>query len=378
MSIPRALIYAEKENIDEFGIQDESSLNHLIYKWIHSRKEIFPGNAGFGNRKLEVFNDAYYICTVIQSVPKPEDWLSYYKRELKLPSIVLPMVYCYISKFKDKTLALSTLLMSIETYASEDSVTHMNLKDIIQYTTGWNESFPTSVFNLRNLTPDMLSTLDWEKITEGFKKDKIELIVRNFAKSEDEQKMLGEAIENAAHKAEDEFYSPSPSPEDFPDDDWDSPSNDDGFGTPDYSEAYSICGQLKQGDVFLGKKRKSLADDDYMAIAQLKERIKVLEEEKKQLNETIEALNTNMGNIDVAAKVGLELIVKLMINDGANLEMYGNKVVCTKALMMMTGRSESSCKSIHSDGLRRTNPQHRTKIQELNRLLEQLGMETRL
>ena len=378
MTIPRELIYAERKDINEFGIRDVSSLNCLIYKWLHTRREISPGKSGFRERKLKVFNDAYYVCTVIQSLPQCDDWLSYYKKDIILPSIVLPMVYCYISKIRDDSLTLCTLRMSIETDASEDSVMQKNLDDIKRVTEEWDAPFPASEFILRKLTPEILSTLDWKSITDYFKQDIIKKVVRNFAKDENEQKMIGEAIENAARLAEDEFYNPKPCPEDYPDDNWDFSNEDVGFWTPDYSEAYSLCEQLKQGDMFMGRKRKSIAKDESMSIAQLKEQIKVLEDEKNQLNETIETLNTNLGEIDFASKIGLELIVELMKKDGANLDKHGNKVVCTKALMMMTGRSQSSCKSIYSEPLSKTNPLLKTKIEELNELLEQLGMKTRL
>ena len=380
--IPRELIYEDRKDINDFGIHDESSLNSLIYKWLHGRKEIQPGNNGFKERKLKVFNDAYYVCTMILSIPRCDDCLYYYKKDLTLPSIVLPMVYCYISKFSEKSLTLCTLQTSLETYASEDSVMQKNLDDIKRDTEKWNDPFPISEFNLRNLTPELLASLDWSGITVGFKREKIEIVVRNFAKNENEQKMIGEAIENAARLDEDDFYNPKPCPDDYvddsPDNNWDSSSEDDGFWTPDYSEAYSLCEQLKQGDVFIGKKREGFVKDESISIAQLKEQIKVLEAEKNQLNETIETLNANLGEIDFAAKIGLELIVELMKKDGANFEKHGNKTVCSKALRMMTGRSQSLCKSIHSEPLSKTNPQHKTKIKELNDLLEKLGMETRL
>jgi hypothetical protein len=111
--------------------------------------------------------------------------------------------------------------MSIETDASEDSVMQKNLDDIKRVTEEWDAPFPASEFILRKLTPEILSTLDWKSITDYFKQDIIKKVVRNFAKDENEQKMIGEAIENAARLAEDEFYNPKPCPEDYPDDNWD-------------------------------------------------------------------------------------------------------------------------------------------------------------
>ncbi len=134
-------------------------------------------------------------------------------------------------------------------------------------------------------------------------------------------------------------------------------------------------------------------------IAALEEHIKELEDEiekKKSENKELKAENeslckdieelkeikkimdTPLDGIEAYSKVGLTEILKLMENDGANFEKSNNKTIAAKALMMMTGRSESACKQIFSSPLSPTYSGHKNKISELNGYLQALGMNTLL
>ena len=122
-------------------------------------------------------------------------------------------------------------------------------------------------------------------------------------------------------------------------------------------------------------------DDDLSAdysetVAKLREQIDKLEKENAELKDTIDLLNTDLGNIDVVSKIGLTLILKLMENDGANTTIHGNRKKAAKALMMMTGKPGNTCKAIFSEPLK-TNT-HRSDVEKLNSLLAELGMNTRI
>jgi predicted RNase H-like nuclease (RuvC/YqgF family) len=134
-------------------------------------------------------------------------------------------------------------------------------------------------------------------------------------------------------------------------------------------------------------------------IAALEERIKELEaeiEKQKSENKKLKAENerlskendelkeikmimgTPLDAIEADSKVGLTEILKLMVNDGANFAKHNNKTIASKALKMMTGRSESACKQIFSSPLSPTYSGHKNKISELNGYLKALGMKTLL
>ena len=101
-----------------------------------------------------------------------------------------------------------------------------------------------------------------------------------------------------------------------------------------------------------------------------------LSKENEELKEIKKIMDTPLDGIEAYSKVGLTEVLKLMENDGANFEKSNNKTIAAKALMMMTGRSESACKQIFSSPLSTTYSGHKKKISELNGYLKALGMKT--
>lgn len=121
--------------------------------------------------------------------------------------------------------------------------------------------------------------------------------------------------------------------------------------------------------------KKTLKEMD-LIIMELKKENEGLKEQVKEFEEIKQLWDTPLDGIEAGSKVGLTEILKLMENDGANFEKSNNKTIAAKALMMMTGRSESACKQIFSSPLSTTYSGHKKKISELNDYLQALGMKT--
>ena len=135
-------------------------------------------------------------------------------------------------------------------------------------------------------------------------------------------------------------------------------------------------GEAKKVEKVNGNIKNNIDKDKI--IKRLKTHKKKLESIVENQKSTIELLKADLDPFEADSKVGLTEILKLMENDGANLNKSGNKKVAAEALKMMTGRSESACKAIFSDPLSPTYPKHKEKISELNALLKKLGMKTLL
>ena len=384
MEIPRELIYEDRKVINDFRVEDESSVNHLIYLWLLERPELHPEKPGYSQRTLRAFNDAHYMCTMALMARRSEYSIPYFKERIREPSVVFPMVYFYI--FNINRGSVKYLVKTIETYASTDSILSKNLDDIKKILESWKDSVPASLFERRKLTSECLSTIDWNvwsTCSDHFKPDSVKGIISFTAYNKDEQEMIAEAIKNAAKQAEEDFYNPEPYvEEDEYADYYSSPDDDERSNwTPDYSDVYRLCDNLSTGNEYVGRQANRHQQDDDLAdysetVAKLREQIDKLEKENAELKETIDLLNTNLGNIDVVSKIGLTLILKRMENDGANTTIHGNKNKAAKALMMMTGKPENTCKAIFSEPLK-TNT-HRRDVEKLNSLLAELGMNTRI
>lgn len=205
MIIPRELIYEDKKNISEFGINDVGSLNYLIYEeWLLNRVELKPFKSGLPVRMLKVFNDAYFICTLILMHPTNKDFVSYAYERVSIKSLVLSMVYLYISNIEDKPFSNSILLKTIKTGLRSEGWED-NLEALIKCTKNYSGKLFSSEFTQRKLTPELLSSKMWYKTTDAYKKDDILKIVRYVAVSKEDWVMMLDAIKNAAIDYEREY-----------------------------------------------------------------------------------------------------------------------------------------------------------------------------
>ena len=242
MVIPRELIYEEKPSLEDFGINDEGTLNNRIYdEWLLLTKELDPEDEYYYSKITKVFNDAYFMCTVALLSPSKEIKLSYFKNRIKHTSIVYPMVYLYLSLLPNRARNTDRLLKMINNVITNHHGMEKSLTDII--TAKKIGKIEASLFTRRQFTSDFLSTLDWAKITERYNPEEIKKIIYYIAKNEEEREMMAEAILNAAKQSEDEFYNPSSY--DYEDDneqnDFENNEPIDDYYEPDYSEAYQLC-----------------------------------------------------------------------------------------------------------------------------------------
>lgn len=67
--VPRELIYCDRHHLDDFGVDESSSLNYMIHERIYDRFSQFTNYEEF---VCELFNLAYYICTMALAEMHPE------------------------------------------------------------------------------------------------------------------------------------------------------------------------------------------------------------------------------------------------------------------------------------------------------------------
>lgn len=77
--IPRSLIYKDRTNLKDFGVQMAGTLNHQLFSTL---KEIYKATDRAQEIMLRSFNNAYYICTLIPFDDFPEIQVAEYERLL--------------------------------------------------------------------------------------------------------------------------------------------------------------------------------------------------------------------------------------------------------------------------------------------------------
>ena len=206
MDLQRELIYEDRKRIEEFSVDDMSSINYLLYEdCLPTLTDLQPTESGYLQRTLKAFNDAYYICTLILMHKTNEDFLSYAYKRCSIPSIVFPMAYFYISKIREKGRYLSRLQKTIKTaiYEKGWSDNFETIQSLIEKT---SENFiPLSVFIPRTITSEILDSIKWYKVTGSYKKEDTLKILKYVAKNQTEWEIMVDAIKNAAKEYEDEY-----------------------------------------------------------------------------------------------------------------------------------------------------------------------------
>ena len=403
--VPRSIIYQDKTDIGEFGIDDESSLMGRFYNGMLDQT-FMSKRVDAAEILLEVFNNAFYLCTLITIEKRPRIYLPKYVAiasdnnkdkvwEYEIMPSTMALVY--------------SLLVCSGTFSTKDKFM-LSIVDYFRDVTLYEIS--NEIFFKLVITPNKLQTTtvddnsehsasmplpDWlnfkareiisfffidsnvkcEELIDGLDYILCELL---NSKYEDAREWILSHIVGRVGDYYDEAR--------FSD------------VIPRKRKGFEAIRKLQNAYEKMGLKWKPLYadydlsdnDDDQNLLEevdnnneteQLQARIKELEEENEQLRKENEELkeykalmDTPLDGIEADSKVGLAIIKELMKNDGANFEKSKNKTIGAQALKMMTGRSESACKQIFSVPLSKN--YHAKKICELNGYLQELGMKTLL
>ena len=80
LDVRRSLIYIYRNDLKDFGVHNPSSINHILFSYL---KEISLLRVeGAKDIALRCFNNAYYICTLIQLEDFPELRVADYEQKL--------------------------------------------------------------------------------------------------------------------------------------------------------------------------------------------------------------------------------------------------------------------------------------------------------
>ena len=78
--VPRALIYKDRNDLNDFGVQTQGTINNYLFNQMRRLTLLHCGNAK--EIALQCFNNAYYICTLTQLDEFPDLSMDKYEKEL--------------------------------------------------------------------------------------------------------------------------------------------------------------------------------------------------------------------------------------------------------------------------------------------------------
>ena len=79
-SVPGELLYCDRRHLDDFGVDDTKTLNYLIENELYNTYYRLPDYEYFA---VDVFNTAYYICTMALADSHPHRKFGAYLLEIK-------------------------------------------------------------------------------------------------------------------------------------------------------------------------------------------------------------------------------------------------------------------------------------------------------
>ena len=202
MDTSRKLVYEDRMSLNAFDIKKPGTINKLIFeKWMLARKEIDPFDAKHQAKYLKSFNDAYYICSLALMLPKGKNLLPDRQENIvSIPSVVFPLVHLYLSKLSYINNGIQNYLTQLSTAFENRPEWKRNHEELIEAVKEYQEAIDPKEFTQRELTKEILSSINWEKLTKRFKKKDIECVVRSFARKREDWHLMCEAIKAAAQQ----------------------------------------------------------------------------------------------------------------------------------------------------------------------------------
>lgn len=142
--IPRALIYKDRTDLNDFGVQESGTMNNFLFTQMGRLTLLRCGNAK--EIVLQCLNNAYYICTLIQLDEFPHLCMDNYEKKLLEVNIPFPkdvyqasmaLVCVLLAAYDDKYKQNDNLLIeNIHDWTSSNkwtgSLCHKSFKDILK------------------------------------------------------------------------------------------------------------------------------------------------------------------------------------------------------------------------------------------------------
>ena len=213
-SVPEDLLYSDRRHLDDFGVEDSSSLNHIIEREIDRMYGSYPDYENFAR---DLFNTAYYICTMALVDSHPQRRFGAYlliiDRKMRgradeigvVLSIVLAQLYAH--KWDETNPNIDSLANKIFNEIDKNhTVIFYELYTYIhqEFEEGGEEKTvpPESDFLPREITMGVLkktrSHWDWNNHF-GTDTDKMLEFIFAIGKNEEEQRLIATFLEEETH-----------------------------------------------------------------------------------------------------------------------------------------------------------------------------------
>lgn len=201
--LPKELVYRYKTSIDDFDIDDDSTVDGIVYSHLVSFPLIVP--RGWDKEKLilTMFNDAYYLTNIIiidnRILLHIHSWVEYFQNQWdddQIVSAIFGVVEFYLRNTNDLPNHISLLLPKLlkECYSCLD----WKNRSIISFGKQLKptQPLPSDHFQNVNINNELLryhtfkGSVDWGAVTNNFEINEIVRVVSVLGKNVIDQRLL--------------------------------------------------------------------------------------------------------------------------------------------------------------------------------------------
>lgn len=425
--VPRELIYKERGDLKDFGVQKAETMNYLLF--IVLKQQALMSASGAREMALRCFNNAYYVCTLI--LLEANDF-----PELRISDYVDAILEIEKSKKNIDEVCLASMAMACLLLAKYDSNKYGKDSDVwnaINYRCThyqWYNSSATTIFHAMMLLDysvslplshtefepryivDAVGDVNVNALTLGYKYvcEKLESIQNKQVAILASHIIIGRLNNELCEIYKDSGYNPETKKFEYEDDFIHNPETKERillkieflnevmdyfivhFPTKDkfnYDKKSIKTQQLLKADVSSAEISELKTEVNNLQSqltnvsninGQYENRIKELEAEINNLNKELKEANTIPDNVTAQQRVRMELARKLMDAAGINkdvLAIWGNKDKAGTVMGTMLDIVPSTCKTYLSDPSI-NHEHHKETVDKINPLLEALGLKFKL
>lgn len=199
--IPRELICFTHRSLDHYDVDDRKYANFYFFEQMLKMDILSPQYIETESQILAIFNDAYFILTLVFLEKRPILRLGYYREiariwpgrgvSLEREVIVLSLVFEILGLIKQD------LPHSVLSFKEELKRFLSAKKDYVDYFFSIKEDvyrYSITLFYPKKITKEVVNKIDWEDLTDNFDLETIQDIVDTLGRDNKEKLIIVESI----------------------------------------------------------------------------------------------------------------------------------------------------------------------------------------
>lgn len=199
--IPRELICFTHRSLDHYDVDDRKYANFYFFEQMLKMDILSPQYKETESQILAIFNDAYFILTLVFLEKRPILRLGYYREiariwpgrgvSLEREVIVLSLVFEILGLIKQD------LPHSVLSFKEELKRFLSAKKDYVDYFFSIKEDvyrYSITLFYPKKITKEVVNKIDWEDLTDNFDLETIQDIVDTLGRDNKEKLIIVEGI----------------------------------------------------------------------------------------------------------------------------------------------------------------------------------------